>query len=108
MPMLLCLVQDVFLVLALITLSALIPAYFLRKPNAPAVVQIQAPAAIPAKMAEAPRPAVGPEAETNDEPGPISAVPRFTSPAYRLLHRRFSQRTPPSDALAPAGRRKIP
>jgi MFS family permease len=93
--------QDVFLVLALITLSALIPAYFLRKPRPAIPVQISAPAAKPAEKP--------PEAEPppEEEPPPLPEPPRADTPAYRLLHRRVSQRTPPSDAVAPATRRKL-
>jgi predicted MFS family arabinose efflux permease len=92
--------QDVFLVLALITLSALIPAYFLRRPNAPSSPRANVPATAP----PAPPPAA---ARPGPEPSPLPDVPRFASAAYRLMHRRFSQRKPPADAIAPAGRRKF-
>lgn len=91
--------QDVFLVLALITLSALIPAYFLRRPNAAAAARVNVPAPPPADSPAAAKP--------DPEPPPLPDVPRSESAAYRLLHRRFSQRRPPPDAIAPAGRRKF-
>lgn len=92
--------QDVFLVLSLITLSALLPAYFLRKPRPAIPVQIGAAA----KPAEKPPEAAPPPEE---ETLPLPEPPRAASPAHRLLHRRASQRTPPAGAVAPATRRKL-
>ncbi len=88
--------QDVFLVLALITLSAMIPAYFLRRPNAPNSARSSAPVVTPQATGSA------------FTPPPVPASPSITSPAYRLLHRRSSQRTPPPAAVAPPGRRQNP
>ena len=112
--------QDVFLVLAVITLIAMIPAYFLRKPSAPVGAALGASAASAVEAlpktqtsndAEAPAQSA-PEAEIHSAPQPpdtaMPDIPRIASPAYRLLHRRFSQRIPPEDAVAPAGRRKSP
>ena len=114
--------QDVFLVLAVITLIAMIPAYFLRKPSDPVGAALGASAASPGPVealqktqtsndAEAPAQSA-PEAEIHSAPQPpdtaMPDIPRIASPAYRLLHRRFSQRIPPEDAVAPAGRRKSP
>ncbi len=84
--------QDVFLVLAAITMVAAIPAWFLRKPIATVPAQHITPVA---------------DRQPAEKPVPIPAVPPFASPAYRLLHRRYSQRTPPAAAINPAGRRTI-
>lgn len=111
--------QDVFLVLAIITLVAMIPASFLRRPKAPAAAA--AMRAAPTKPAEeskpgeavAPAPAAAaaeeaaPEPEAEQPAAPAPDIPPVSSAAYRLLHRRFSQRKPPADVMAPAGRRKF-
>jgi predicted MFS family arabinose efflux permease len=88
--------QDVFLVLAVITLSAMIPAWFLRKPAAPPAAQ--------AKPAE--KPAADP-APTPSPAAVISNAVASTGPAHRALHYRHSPRKPDDQNLPPAGRRKI-
>jgi MFS transporter, DHA2 family, multidrug resistance protein len=78
--------QDVFLTLALITLSALVPAWFLRKPK-PFAAMVHKPAE---------------QASLNPPPAPVPLLPPEPLPkhtplqqaARRMLHHRRSHRSP--------------
>lgn len=78
--------QDVFLTLALITLSALLPAWFLRRPK-PAATIVRKPAEqAPINPPPAPVPLLPPEPQPKQTP--------LQQAARRMLHHRHSRRTP--------------